>query len=92
METNDGGADDLNGGTEPLPLAKTCELVIDDGLEQRELMKRYLSKQCFCIRTAVSGEEGLRLARQLQPAAITLDVMMPGMDGWSVLTALKADR
>src|SRR5262249_8034397 len=32
-----------------------------------------------------------RLARELRPAAITLDVMMPGMDGWAVLTALKAD-
>ena len=40
---------------------------------------------------AASGEEGLRLARELRPAAITLDVMMPGMDGWTVLAALKAD-
>src|SRR4029077_14991543 len=38
-----------------------------------------------------SGEEGLHLARELHPAAITLDVMMPGMDGWAVLSVLKAD-
>src|SRR5262249_54398993 len=38
-----------------------------------------------------SGPEGLALARQIKPAAITLDVMMPGMDGWAVLTVLKAD-
>jgi CheY-like chemotaxis protein len=37
------------------------------------------------------GEEALRLAREIAPDAITLDVMMPGMDGWAVLTALKAD-
>ena len=41
--------------------------------------------------TAASGEEGLRWARELRPDAITLDVMMPGMDGWAVLSALKAD-
>ena len=54
-------------------------------------MQRFLSKEGFCIRAAAGGEEGLRLARQLQPAAITLDVMMPDMDGWSLLSALKAD-
>jgi hypothetical protein len=41
--------------------------------------------------TAPGGEEGLRRARELRPDAITLDVMMPGMDGWAVLSALKAD-
>jgi CheY-like chemotaxis protein len=54
-------------------------------------MTRFLNKEGFCVRTASGGEEGLRLAAQLKPAAITLDVMMPDMDGWSVLTALKAD-
>ena len=83
--------DGLNVSGEPLPIAKSCVLVIDDGVEQRELMSRYLSKQGFCVRTAAGGEEGIRMARQLLPAAITLDVMMPGMDGWSVLSALKRD-
>jgi CheY-like chemotaxis protein len=40
---------------------------------------------------ALSGEEGVRLAKALRPAVITLDVLMPGMDGWSVLTTLKAN-
>ena len=43
------------------------------------------------MRTASGGEQGLLLARTLLPAAITLDVMMPDMDGWSVLSALKSD-
>jgi hypothetical protein len=38
-----------------------------------------------------SGEEGLGLARKLHPDVITLDIMMPGMDGWAVLSALKRD-
>jgi hypothetical protein len=40
---------------------------------------------------AASGEEGLRLARQLRPSLVTLDVLMPGMDGWAVLGALTTD-
>jgi signal transduction histidine kinase/CheY-like chemotaxis protein len=66
-------------------------LVIDDDPTARELMKRYLSKEGFQVALATGGEEGLKLARELHPAAITLDVMMPGMDGWAVLSALKAD-
>jgi GAF domain-containing protein/CheY-like chemotaxis protein/anti-sigma regulatory factor (Ser/Thr protein kinase) len=66
-------------------------LVIDDEAAIRELMQRYLAKEGFRVVVAASGDEGLRLARELRPDAITLDVMMPGMDGWAVLTALKAD-
>ncbi|MEY4518240.1 MAG: hypothetical protein RLZZ499_839 [Cyanobacteriota bacterium] len=66
-------------------------LVIDDDPTIHDLVRRFLSKQGFNVRTANSGEEGLRLAKLIKPEAITLDVMMPGMDGWSVLTALKAN-
>ncbi len=79
-------------GSEPLPPIESCVLVIDDDSAQRDLIQRFLSKEGFCVRTAARGETGLRLARQLRPVAITLDVMMPGMDGWMVLAALKADR
>ena len=51
-----------------------------------------LSKEGFRVVTASSGEEGLGLAKKLRPDAITLDVMMPGMDGWTTLARLKADR
>jgi len=76
----------------PLPMngAGTL-LVIDDDPTARELMQRYLTKEGFQVALAASGEEGLHLARELHPAAITLDVMMPGMDGWAVLSVLKAD-
>jgi GAF domain-containing protein/DNA-binding response OmpR family regulator len=66
-------------------------LVIDDEAAIRDLMQRYLAKEGFRVVAAAGGEEGLRLARELRPDAITLDVMMPGLDGWAVLTALKAD-
>ncbi|MEP6506772.1 MAG: response regulator [Gemmatimonadales bacterium] len=80
-----------NRSTDPLPEPNTCVLVIDDDPAQRDLMRRFLTSEGFCVRSARGGEEGLRLARQLVPIAITLDVMMPEMDGWSVLEALKAD-
>ena len=66
-------------------------LVIDDDAAARELMFRYLSKEQFRVLQAANGEEGLKLARQVQPDVITLDVLMPGMDGWTVLQTLKAD-
>jgi len=66
-------------------------LVIDDDPAQRDLMNRFLEREGFAARTAPDGRTGLELAQALRPRAILLDVMMPGMDGWSVLTALKAD-
>ncbi len=66
-------------------------LVIDDDPHTRDLMVRFLQKEGFSARTAADGRRGLTMAKQLRPALITLDVMMPEVDGWSVLTALKAD-
>ena len=66
-------------------------LVIDDEHAARNLMKRFLTKEGFSVVTAASGEEGLQLARTVRPDIITLDVMMPGMDGWAVLLVLKGD-
>jgi signal transduction histidine kinase/DNA-binding NarL/FixJ family response regulator len=66
-------------------------LVIDDDAAVRELMSRFLGKLGFNVLTVASGEEGLRLAKQVRPVLITLDVVMPACDGWSVLSKLKAD-
>ena len=57
----------------------------------RAIVSRLLTRDGFDVVCAASGEEGLRLAHELKPAVITLDVMMPQMDGWSVIRALKAD-
>ncbi len=66
-------------------------LVIDDDAAARDLLKRFLEREGFHTVEAATGESGLRLAREVKPDVITLDVLMPGMDGWAVLTALKAD-
>ena len=72
-------------------LGVTTVLVIDDEPAVRDLMSRSLSSEGIRIITAGDGEEGLRKAHELHPDLIFLDVMMPKMDGWAVLTALKAD-
>jgi PAS domain S-box-containing protein len=66
-------------------------LVIDDELTARDLLQRTLRREGIQVVLATSGEEGLALARRLRPNVITLDVMMPGMDGWAVLSKLKED-
>ncbi len=66
-------------------------LVIDDDPAASELVRRHLTKAGYRALAAGDGVTGLRLARELKPAAIMLDVVMPQMDGWTVLSALKAD-
>jgi signal transduction histidine kinase/CheY-like chemotaxis protein len=68
-----------------------CVLVIDDDPTARELIADHLRAEGFPVVTAAGGFEGLRLAKQLRPVVITLDVMMPDLDGWSVLAALRQD-
>jgi signal transduction histidine kinase/CheY-like chemotaxis protein len=70
---------------------KDTILVIDDDASVRDLMSRFLSKLGFHVVAAANGEEGVRLARQVRPLVITLDVVMPGCDGWTVLKKLKSD-
>jgi signal transduction histidine kinase/CheY-like chemotaxis protein/uncharacterized membrane protein affecting hemolysin expression len=66
-------------------------LVIDDDSAVRDLMSRFLTRLGFHVVAAASGEEGLRLAKQVKPIVVTLDVIMPNCDGWAVLNKLKAD-
>jgi DNA-binding response OmpR family regulator len=54
-------------------------------------MSRFLTKLNFHVVAAANGEEGLRLARQVKPLLITLDVVMPDCDGWTVLNRIKSD-
>jgi signal transduction histidine kinase/ActR/RegA family two-component response regulator len=83
-KTHDGAADE--DATPPDSI-----LVIDDDPVSRELISDQLIAEGFSVVTAAGGLEGLKRARELRPLAITLDVMMPDLDGWSVLAALRQD-
>jgi signal transduction histidine kinase/ActR/RegA family two-component response regulator len=77
----------------PVTVASTqgTVLVIDDDAASRDLLTRILERDGYRVLVASSGTAGLELAEKARPDAITLDVIMPGMDGWTVLSRLKAD-
>ncbi|MEJ2481973.1 MAG: response regulator [Gemmatimonadota bacterium] len=66
-------------------------LTIDDDPAARSLLRRILERESFRVVEATDGPDGLQKARESLPDCITLDVMMPGMDGWEVLAELKRD-
>ncbi|NMB68653.1 MAG: response regulator [Chloroflexi bacterium] len=90
----------LPDGTEPrahfnllLPLAdQRVILVVDDQLPAINLFKRYLAGDDVTVVGATRADQVLPLARELAPALITLDVMMPQTDGWEILQTLKLDE
>jgi CheY-like chemotaxis protein len=78
----------LGSATEP---AEHLVLVIDDDVSVRRLIVRRLNEAGFRTAEAEDAEAGLDMARSLQPDAITLDLVMPRLDGWSALRRLKSD-
>ena len=66
-------------------------LVIDDQDAVVNLFKRYLSQSEMLIIGVSHPEQAISLARHLHPALITLDVMMPQVDGWELLQLIKLD-
>ncbi|MDH5230681.1 MAG: response regulator [Gammaproteobacteria bacterium] len=64
-------------------------LVIDDDPNVRDLMERCLSREGFDVMSVDNGRDGIAAVESFQPDVITLDVLMPVMDGWSVLSELK---
>jgi signal transduction histidine kinase/CheY-like chemotaxis protein len=75
----------------PVTGGKGAVLVIDDDPQVREMVQFHLTRDGYEVIPAATGEEGLALAAERRPVAITLDILLPQMDGWAVLTALKAD-
>ena len=68
-----------------------CVLIVDDERQNRQLLEVMLTPQGWRIATATSGEEALALVAREPPDLILLDVMMPGMDGYQVTSAIKAN-
>ncbi|MEE8509103.1 MAG: MHYT domain-containing protein, partial [Myxococcota bacterium] len=87
------GADagEMSANASPQPGGAGTVLVIDDDPNTLDLVGRTLQGAGVRVVTASDGREALRLAKTLHPAAITLDVVMPVMDGWEVLRELKLD-
>ncbi|MBM1169454.1 response regulator [Microvirga arabica] len=77
-------------GPQPLGRGQRA-LIIDDELTSREILRQILTREGFDVVTAESGQEGIEIARRIHPTVITLDVLMPGLDGWSALQQLKRD-
>jgi len=66
-------------------------LVVEDDPAAAELLTRQLSAAGYRTEVARTGNEALARARELQPAAITLDIILPEVDGWEIMTRLKSD-
>ncbi|MBI2941512.1 MAG: response regulator [Chloroflexi bacterium] len=76
-----------------LPVAPTATvLVIDDNLDFARLFRRYLWAGGYQMIQASTGSQAIRLAREVHPHVITLDVMMPALDGWETLQVLRRDE
>jgi PAS domain S-box-containing protein len=83
-------SDTVTDSTERAATANTI-LIVDDDFSAQDLLQRFLQREGFQTVSAMNGQQALKLAHEVKPVAITLDVMMPGQDGWAVLTSLKED-
>ena len=64
-------------------------LVVDDDPAARDLLTRHLEREGFGVDIATSGREALERIRESRPLAVLLDVLMPDLDGWHVLRAIR---
>lgn len=78
--------------TYPQPPKALKLLIVEDSLTQAELLRNYLTKQGYDVSVAANGLEALDAAKQSKPSLIITDVVMPGMDGYQLCRAVKADR
>ena len=79
-------------GLDDFEVGEKLVLIVDDEGSARELLNTYLKNDGYRTIMCSNGEDAIELAREYKPYAITLDILMPGLDGWSVLSALKKDQ
>ncbi|QDU18264.1 hybrid sensor histidine kinase/response regulator [Urbifossiella limnaea] len=75
----------------PRPGVGNTVVAVDDDPAVLDILTRYLTGEGYRVVAVPRGADAVRVCREVRPAAVTLDVMMPEVDGWSVLAALKAD-
>ena len=80
------------GGNGPVHASSGEVLVIEDDPSAVRLLREYLEVAGYRVRVSASGEMGIASAIEQRPAAIILDVLLPGIDGWEVLRRLKANE
>ncbi|MDD5328364.1 MAG: response regulator [Sulfuricella sp.] len=83
-------SNDPPSGSESCPDQGKTILVVEDNPQAAKLLSLYLSQAGYRVTVAGSGAEGLASAARCRPTAITLDLLLPDMDGWDVLAQLKA--
>ena len=81
---------EVNEAVSTLEQTQSTILIIDDDASVQDLLSKHIQQLGYQVKTASNGIDGLRLAHELKPQLITLDVMMPQMDGWAVLSELKS--
>ena len=81
-----------SSGNENIEAGEKLILIVDDEGAARELLNTYLKNDGFNTIMCSNGEDAIALAKQYKPFAITLDILMPEMDGWAVLASLKGDN
>jgi len=75
----------------PAPSIDTTVLVVEDEADIANLIRIHLEREGYTVQIAGRGEEALRMAREIQPGLITLDILLPDMDGFTLLEQLKKD-
>lgn len=77
---------------ENLDMNKKLILTVDDEEQSQEILKTYLTEAGYEVIQAYNEKQAMHLARKYLPFAITLDIVIPGKDGWDILNELKIDK